>query len=111
MSHQEDGGANDAFKQALGLIAVTFTGATPTVGRRFQGVAAWTVEAISARVRGPLNNGGLYGEREGWYLPGYPDHDGAGRVPAGHRPTPRRRLVPDDVSASRYRWVSTSLSA
>jgi len=24
-------------------------------------------------VRGPLNNGGLYGERSGWYLPGFPD--------------------------------------
>ena len=25
------------------------------------------------RVRGPLNNGGLYGERNGWYLPGFQD--------------------------------------
>ena len=78
MSHQEDGGANDAFKQALGLLAVTFTGATPAVGWRIQGVAAPRAGgAIGARVRGPLNNGGLYGERQGWYLPGYPDHDWA----------------------------------
>ncbi len=39
MSHQEDGGAHDAFKQALGLIAVTFAGAAPTVGWRIQGAA------------------------------------------------------------------------
>eukprot|EP00871_Galdieria_phlegrea_P000384 jgi/Galph1/1346/GphlegSOOS_G6097.1 len=25
--------------------------------------------------RGPFNNGGLYGERHGWYLPGFPDKD------------------------------------
>ncbi|GJQ11425.1 hypothetical protein GpartN1_g3216.t1 [Galdieria partita] len=25
--------------------------------------------------RGPFNNGGLYGERHGWYLPGFPDED------------------------------------
>jgi beta-galactosidase GanA len=27
-------------------------------------------EQIADLVRGPMNNGGLYGEREGWYLPG-----------------------------------------
>ena len=79
MSHQEDGGAHDAFKQALGLIAVTFAGAAPTVGWRIQGAANTPggAAASSARVRGPLNNGGLYGERQGWYLPGYPDGDWA----------------------------------
>jgi beta-galactosidase GanA len=71
MSHQEDGGANNAFKQALGLTAVTFTGASPAVTWRIQGTLGG--EAPRDRVRGPLNNGGLYGERSGWYLPGFPD--------------------------------------
>ena len=39
MSHQEDGGANQAFKQALGLTAVTFTGATPQLTWRIQGAS------------------------------------------------------------------------
>ena len=71
MSHQEDGGANNAFKQALGLTAVTFSGAAPQVTWRIQGTLGG--EALADRVRGPLNNGGLYGERSGWYLPGFDD--------------------------------------
>src|SRR6185312_8604789 len=30
-------------------------------------------EGIADPTRGVENNGGLYGERHGWYLPGYPD--------------------------------------
>ena len=71
MSHQEDGGANNAFKQALGLTSVTFAGAAPAVTWRIQGTLGG--EAPRDRVRGPLNNGGLYGERAGWYLPDFPD--------------------------------------
>jgi len=67
MSHQEDGGANQAFKQALGLTAVTFTGATPQLTWRIQGAAG------GDQARGPLNNGGLFGERAGWYLPDFDD--------------------------------------
>ena len=69
MSHQEDGGANQAFKQALGLTAVTFTGASPQVTWRIQGALGG--ENPPDQARGPLNNGGLYGERTGWYLPGF----------------------------------------
>ena len=76
MSHQEDGGANNAFKQALGLTAVTFTGASPAVTWRIQGTLGG--ETPSDPVRGPVNNGGLYGERSGWYLPGFPDRHWAG---------------------------------
>jgi beta-galactosidase GanA len=71
MSHQEDGGANNAFKQALGLTAVTFAGATPAVTWRIQGTLGG--ETPRDHLRGPLNNGGLYGERSGWSLPGFPD--------------------------------------
>ena len=31
-------------------------------------------EAIADTVRGPMNNGGLFGEREGWHLPGKQEH-------------------------------------
>ena len=71
LSHQEDGGANNAFKQALGLTSVTFTGAAPKVTWRIQGTLGG--ETLSDTVRGPLNNGGLFGERSGWHLPGFAD--------------------------------------
>jgi beta-galactosidase GanA len=31
-------------------------------------------EHITDTTRGPYNEGGLYGERNGWHLPGYPDN-------------------------------------
>lgn len=70
MSHQEDGGANDAFKAAQGLMAVTFSGAdvSPAVMWKILGG-----NPEADRERGPLNNGGLYGERAGWYLPEFND--------------------------------------
>ncbi|MET8243108.1 beta-galactosidase [Streptomyces sp. NPDC005202] len=69
MQHDQDGKAQDTHKVARGLTAVTFTGAAPKVSWRIQG------EAAPDPVRGPQNNGGLYGEREGWHLPGFPDRD------------------------------------
>jgi beta-galactosidase GanA len=71
MAHQEDGGANNAFKQALGLTAVTFVGASPSVTWRIQGALGG--ETPADPVRGTLNNGGLFGERNGWHLPGFAD--------------------------------------
>ncbi|HTJ68324.1 MAG TPA: beta-galactosidase [Actinospica sp.] len=68
MAHSEDGGANDAHKTARGLTAVTFAGATPTLTWRIQG-GSTTADAT----RGPLNTGGLYGERNGWHLPTFRD--------------------------------------
>ncbi|MET7313853.1 beta galactosidase jelly roll domain-containing protein [Streptomyces thermoviolaceus] len=65
MAHEEDGGASDAFKSARGPTAVTLDGTPPTW--RIQGAAG------ADPVRGPLDTGGLYGERHGWHLPGYPD--------------------------------------
>ncbi|MDT0612056.1 beta-galactosidase [Streptomyces lancefieldiae] len=57
----------DAYRAARGLASVAFEGASPRVHWRIRGVAA------PDPVRGPLNNGGLYGERHGWHLPGYDD--------------------------------------
>ncbi|WP_371651642.1 beta-galactosidase [Streptomyces mirabilis] len=67
MQHDMDGAAKDTHKAARGLTAVTFTGASPAVTWRIQG------EAAPDPVRGPLNHGGLYGERQGWHLPGFAD--------------------------------------
>ncbi|GHF39673.1 beta-galactosidase GanA [Amycolatopsis bartoniae] len=60
-SHNEDGGVNDAHKEGRGLISASVA-------------ATWRIQGgVPDPVRGPLNNGGLAGEREGWTLPGYPD--------------------------------------
>jgi len=67
MAHSEDGGSNDAHKAARGLTAVTFTGASPALTWRIQGAVA------ADPLRGPLNNGGLFGERSGWHLPSFND--------------------------------------
>jgi beta-galactosidase GanA len=67
MAHEEDGGANDAFKSARGLTAAALDGSSAALSWRVQGAGA------PDPVRGPLNAGGLFGERSGWHLPGFPD--------------------------------------
>jgi beta-galactosidase GanA len=69
MQHDQDGRADDTHKAGRGLVSVTFGGASPRVAWRIQGGTA------PDPVRGPLNNGGLYGERHGWHLPGFADGD------------------------------------
>lgn len=72
-SHNWDLMADDAHKEARGLIAASLTSKG---GRRFAVPIRWRIqgnlggERIADRVRGPFNNGGLYGERAGWHLPG-----------------------------------------
>ncbi|OBQ48062.1 beta-galactosidase [Streptomyces sp. H-KF8] len=72
-------------RAARGLTGVGFTGASPEVSWRIQGAGA------PDRVRGPMNNGGLYGEREGWHLPGYGDDRDRGAWKAVDRPREDRR--------------------
>lgn len=67
MGHNEDGGKNDAHKAPRGLLAATLRGAQPALTWRIQG-------GSPDPVRGPMNNGGLHGERVGYHLSGYPDH-------------------------------------
>ena len=74
MAHDEDGGANDAFKSARGLTSATLAG-TDVTGPAWKIQGDQGGEDIADTVRGALNNGGLFGERNGWYLPGYPDGD------------------------------------
>jgi beta-galactosidase GanA len=75
-SHNEDGGVNDAYKEGRGLISASVTGTW-----RIQGNLGG--ENIADPVRGAVNNGGLYGERAGWYLPGYPDRTWASPPASG----------------------------
>jgi hypothetical protein len=76
--HNEDGGVNDAQKEGRGLISVAMTGANqaavqPQISWRIQGNLGG--EDIADPTRGVENNGGLFGERHGWYLPGYADSE------------------------------------
>ena len=93
-SHNEDGGVNDAHKEGRGLIAASFGAAAPAVTWKVQGNAGG--EDPADPVRGPLNNGGLYGERNGWYLPGYPDRGWT------------QRSVPDVDAPAGTSWYRTT---
>jgi beta-galactosidase GanA len=84
--HNEDGGVNDAQKEGRGLIWVAMA---DSAGDSVPTSIAWRIqgnlggEDLADPVRGVTNDGGLYGERHGWYLPGYPDGNWApASVPA-----------------------------
>ncbi|TQK11846.1 beta-galactosidase-like protein [Herbaspirillum sp. SJZ107] len=74
-SHNWDLMADDAHREARGLIAASLS---VRGGQRFGVPIAWRLQGRrggedgSDQLRGPLNNGGLYGEREGWHLPANP---------------------------------------
>jgi beta-galactosidase GanA len=71
MGHNEDGGKNDAHKAPRGLLSAALVGSDAPLSWRIQGVRGG--ETLADPVRGPQNNGGLYGERAGWTLPGFRD--------------------------------------
>ncbi|MET7689563.1 beta-galactosidase [Streptomyces sp. NPDC005483] len=72
MGHEEDYNSTNGNKTARGLTGASLVGAPLTsVTWRVQGVRGG--EDLQDTVRGPLSTGGLYGERAGWSLPGYPD--------------------------------------
>jgi beta-galactosidase GanA len=72
MGHEEDYNSANGNKTARGLTSASLVGAPLTsVTWRVQGVRGG--ENLQDTVRGPLSTGGLYGERAGWSLPGYPD--------------------------------------
>ena len=87
-SHNWDLMADDAHREARGLIAASLTS---TGGRRFAVPIRWRIqgnrggEDIADRVRGPFNDGGLYGERAGWHLPGV-SGQGWSKAPPGAAP-------------------------
>jgi beta-galactosidase GanA len=66
MGHNDDWIANDTrFRQPRGLLGAFIAGSSAPIAWRIQGA-----RGREDRVRGPLNNGGLFGERAGWHLPG-----------------------------------------
>ncbi|MGW1808919.1 beta-galactosidase [Streptomyces sp. NPDC002078] len=74
MGHEEDYNSTNGNKTARGLTSASLVGAPLTpVTWRLQGVRGG--EDLQDTVRGPLSTGGLYGERAGWSLPGYPDEN------------------------------------
>jgi hypothetical protein len=74
MGHEEDYNSTNGNKAARGLTSASLIGAPLTsITWRLQGVRGG--EDMIDPVRGPLSTGGLYGERVGWSLPGYPDGD------------------------------------
>ncbi|WP_425953751.1 beta-galactosidase [Xylanimonas sp. McL0601] len=74
MGHEEDYSSTNGNKTARGLTTASLNGNPLTsVTWRIQGVRGG--EDQIDPVRGPLATGGLYGERAGWSLPGYPNDD------------------------------------
>lgn len=73
MGHEENDASNHAYKEPRGLISAVLDGSAAPIAWRIQGDRGG--ETPIDPVRGLLNNGGLYGERYGWSLPGYPDGD------------------------------------
>lgn len=72
MGHNYNPGTNDANKAARGLTGAFVTGAPlSAITWRIQGARGG--EALVDTARGPMNTGGLHGERAGWTLPGFPD--------------------------------------
>ncbi|HEX8631047.1 MAG TPA: beta-galactosidase [Catenuloplanes sp.] len=81
--HNQDGGVNDAHKEGRGLISASYANAAGgavslATTWRIQGSAGG--ETLADPARGPLNTGGLYGERNRWHLPGFPDTSWAARA-------------------------------
>ena len=78
-SHNWDLMADDFHREARGLIAASLTSKG---GQRFAVPIQWRIqgnlggENPADVVRGPMNNGGLFGERAGWYLPAAQDKAG-----------------------------------
>jgi len=67
MGHNENGGSNDNHKRPRGLLAATVAapdGTATPVTWRIQG-------GRTDQLRGPMNNGGLHGERAGYPLPDF----------------------------------------
>jgi len=75
--HNWDLDSDDFHKEARGLISASLEGGSS--GRSFAVPIMWKIqgkrggETLADPTRGPANNGGLYGERMGWHLPGFDD--------------------------------------
>ncbi|MPZ79175.1 MAG: beta-galactosidase [Actinophytocola sp.] len=78
LGHNDDWTADDnRFKQPRGLVGASLAGTANPITWRVQGAHRDRTDPV----RGPLNTGGLYGERAGWHLPGAPGRWSAPRPP------------------------------
>ncbi|KAF4619802.1 hypothetical protein D9613_005465 [Agrocybe pediades] len=74
MGYEEDwASASDDFKTPRGIMSYSFIGSPLTVVNTWKVAGNLGGEEFIDRTRGPLNEGGLYGERQGWHLPGFDD--------------------------------------
>jgi Beta-galactosidase jelly roll domain/Beta-galactosidase, domain 2/Beta-galactosidase, domain 3/NPCBM-associated, NEW3 domain of alpha-galactosidase len=73
VGHGEDYSPDDSYKSPRGITTAILQGANTPVTWRIQGNRGG--EQLIDPVRGPMNTGGLLGERRGWFLPAFPDHD------------------------------------
>ena len=83
----------DVQKAPRGLAGASLQGSSATVTWRIQGDAGG--EQIADPARGPMNTGGLFGERNGWTLPAFGD---AGWAPVTLPDRWSARSVPPGVS-------------
>jgi hypothetical protein len=87
--HNWDLDADDFHKEARGLVSASLSGPETY---SFAAPIAWKIqgnlggEDIQDPVRGNANNGGQYGERMGWHLPGFPDSSWAKADMAATKP-------------------------
>lgn len=95
MGHNQEGHSGDS-QETRGLASATLTGALTPIHWKLQGNRGG--ETPVDPVRGPLNNGGLFGERMGWSLPGFPD--------ARWQPT----RLPDHTDTPGVRWYRTEVT-
>ena len=81
--------ADDAHKEGRGLVYASLTSATSDT---FAVPITWKIQGVRGGqdlqdpLRGPMNNGGLFGERQGWHLPGHDDSEWAANAPADVEP-------------------------
>jgi beta-galactosidase GanA len=81
MGHNDDWIADDVrFKQPRGLYAAWLPGSPAPISWKIQGALGG--ENLTDPARGPLNTGGLFGERSGWNLPNHPDRSWTVASPA-----------------------------
>ena len=74
MGHNDDWTAEEIRqRQPRGLTGAVIDGSDAPITWRIQGARG--ADHPIDRVRGALNNGGLFGERAGWHLPGAPERD------------------------------------
>ncbi|EGO25493.1 glycoside hydrolase family 35 protein [Serpula lacrymans var. lacrymans S7.9] len=82
MGYEEDWtAASDDFKAPRGLLSYSFEGSNATTVDLWKVIGNLGGEDYVDTTRGPLNEGGLYGERQGWHLPDFDDSYWADGLP------------------------------